>query len=667
MCGILGIVSLDREPIDVAALQRMNDLLAHRGPDGEGFLLGSLDSGKSEYTFVRRTAQWDAKAGAQVALGHRRLAILDLSERGLQPMTVGNSRTWIVFNGEIYNYLELRIELKARGYTFTTRTDTEVLLQSYREWGEDCLARLEGMFAFAIWDAAQARLFCARDRLGIKPFYWTSQRGYFVFASEIKALLAFPGVQAVTDDDAVHDFLVHGNCDCGERTIFRGIKALRASHCLSLDMRAKQFAPRRYYCLEPKPVHVQTDEEQIEALRELLLGTMRKHLISDVRVGSCLSGGLDSSALVSLIGKIRRDQPEAATAVGNELYTFTSCYKYREFDERDYALAMANAVGANSHLVFPSAQDFWADFERLAWHQDMPFGGLSYYAQWRVMRAAKEAGVKVLLDGQGGDEVFGGYAKFRYAYLASLLRSGRFPTLMRELSAMVRHGDSYVLDLRNGYRYLPKSLRGLLKVDSVLKDVIKTDWGRIVSDSSAPAARWWRNTAGSHHRNGNGNGEGGGTAMQRIQVDDILTDTLPQLLRFEDRSSMAFSIEARVPLLDHRLVEYGLALPDHLKVRRGWSKFALREAVQGLMPEPVRLRKSKLGFAAPDRLWLSQDLRPRVNELIRGDLRCQKYVDPSALRHWYNSDKADRANTESYLGMFRIMSLETWMRVFNVS
>ena len=155
--------------------------------------------------------------------------------------------------------------------------------------------------------------------------------------------------------------------------------------------------------------------------------------------------------------------------------------------------------------------------------------------------------------------------------------------------------------------------------------------------------------------------------MQRIQMDDILTDTLPQLLRFEDRSSMAFSIEARVPLLDHRLVEYGLALPDHLKVRCGWSKFALREAMQGLMPEPVRLRKTKLGFAAPDRLWLSQDLRPCVNELIRGDLRCQKYVDPEALRHWYNSDKAERSNTASYLGMFRIMSLETWMRVFNVS
>jgi asparagine synthase (glutamine-hydrolysing) len=660
MCGILGIVSLSGKSIDVSALQRMNDLQAHRGPDGEGFLLGSFAPPQFQYALVRRTEQWDSKLGVQVALGHRRLAILDVSTRGLQPMSVEGSRTWIVFNGEIYNHLELRSELQARGCTFTSRTDTEVLLQAYRQWGCDCLMRLEGMYAFAIWDDAQGQLFCARDRLGIKPFYYASQDGYFIFASEIKSLLAFPGLQAVADDDAVLSFLAHGNCDYGERTALRGIRALRASHCLSLSIRAKQPIVRQYYCLEPKALPAKQEAEQIEELRELLIGTMRRHLISDVRIGSCLSGGLDSSAVVSLIGKICRDQPSAATAVGNALHTFTSCYKYREIDERDYALAVSKVVSADAHLVFPSSKDFWAEFARLAWHQDMPFGSLSYYAQWRVMRAASETGVKVLLDGQGGDEVFGGYAKFRYAYLASLLRSGRLPTLTREFSAMVRHGDKYVLDLRNGYRYLPKSLRRLLKVDSALKNVITADWDRIIADQSTPATRWWRRASGMHQENR-------GSIVQRIQVDDILIDTLPQLLRFEDRSSMAFSIEARVPLLDHRLVEFGLSLPDHLKVRRGWSKFALREAVQGLMPESVRLRKSKLGFAAPDRIWLSRDLRPRIIEFIMSDLRCQKYVDPGALRSWYTSSKAKTSNSESYLGIFRIMSLEMWMRAFNVA
>jgi asparagine synthase (glutamine-hydrolysing) len=374
-----------------------------------------------------------------------------------------------------------------------------------------------------------------------------------------------------------------------------------------------------------------------------------------------LSGGLDSSTVVALIGKIFREQPEAAAAVGDKLFTFTSCYEYSEIDERDYALTMARHVGANPQLVFPSAEDFWADFERLAWHQDMPFGSFSFYAQWRVMRAAKEAGVKVLLDGQGGDEVFGGYAKFRYAYLASLLKAGRVLKMASELGAVIRQGDRYVLNLRNGFRYLPKSLRRLMNVDSVLKDVLRADLSQIFSDVSSPATRWWRNASGPR------NGASPWTVMQRIQIDDILIDTLPQLLRFEDRSSMAFSIEARVPLLDHNLVEYGVSLPDNLKVRNGWSKFVIRQAMKGLMPETVRLRKSKLGFAAPDRIWLSQDLRKLLNEMIAGDLRSQKYVDAAALRRWYGSAKADSANTESYLGLFRILSLEMWMRVYGIS
>ena len=668
MCGILGVVSLSGEAIDTAALKRMNDLQAHRGPDGEGFLLGSFGVSGPTYAFVDLAKEGRSIAGPQVALGHRRLAILDLSERGAQPMTVADRRTWIVFNGEIYNHQELRSELEADGYAFSTRTDTEVLLQSYRRWGEDCMTHLEGMFAFAIWDGAQERLFCARDRFGIKPFYYMLHGGYFIFASEIKALLAFPGVQPAADDDAVLSFLVHGNCDYGERTMFLGVKALVASHCLSVDFRSKRFAPRRYYSIEPVDVPGHSDDERIEELRELLVRSMRMHLISDVRVGSCLSGGLDSSTLVALIAKISREQPEAATAVGDKLYTFTSCYSDPKIDERHYALAIANSVGAKSHFVFPSAEDFWADFKRLAWHQDMPFGNLSHYAQWRVMRAAGEAGVKVLIDGQGGDEVFGGYAKFRYAYLASLLRAGRFPTLARETSAMVRQGDRYVLDPRNGYRCLPGGLRSLLNLDSVLKDVVKANWSRIVSDPSNPGSRLGRHISGADDGTARrGVGGVGGIALQRVQLDDILTDTLPQLLRCEDRCSMAFSIEARVPLLDHRLVEYGISLPDDLKIRRGWSKFVLRMATQGLMPDQVRLRETKLGFAAPDRLWLSTDLRPQITDFISGDLRCQKYIDAKQLRQWYLSDKATNANEASYLGLFRVLSLEAWMRVSNVS
>jgi asparagine synthase (glutamine-hydrolysing) len=660
MCGIVGIVSLAGPPVDPAVVQRMNDRQVHRGPDGEGFLVSWPESGAFAHAALAHTRQWDGRAPLRVALGHRRLAILDLSDRGLQPMTAGNRALWIVFNGEIYNHRELRTELEARGYGFTTRTDTEVLLVAYREWGEDCLARVQGMFAFAIWDGSRGRLFCARDRLGIKPFYYATPDGTFLFASEMKALLAHPGVAATADDEAVLGFLIHANCDYGERTLLRSIKALPPSHCVTVDIPRGRTEVRRYWRLTPQAQNGTPDRARLDGLRDLLVATSRSHLVSDVRAGSCLSGGIDSSTVVSLLGKIQREQPEDATALGDRFLTFTSCWEYPELDEREYAAQVARAVGAKAHLVFPTARDFWETFPRMAWHQDMPFASISYYAQWCVMRTAKEAGVKVLLDGQGGDEVFGGYAKFRYAYLASLLRGGRLPTLAREVAAILRQGDGYVLDLRRGYRYLPKALRRLLRVDSLLEGVVRGDWDRAVTAESTPATRWWRYAREAR------SGDTPGTLMQRVQVDDLLVDTLPLLLRMEDRSSMAFSLEARVPLLDHPLVEYGVSLPDHLKVQNGWSKYAVREVMRGVLPEVVRTRTAKLGFAAPDRRWLAGDLRPQVTELLAGALRCEKYVDPVALRRWYRAPHA-RTSTESYLGLFRVLTLEMWMRAFGVA
>ena len=661
MCGITGLVSLQGAPIDPAVLQRMTDRQAHRGPDGEGFLLGWDGEDGFAHKLVPHTQQWDGRAPVRLALGHRRLAILDLSDRGLQPMSVGDGKCWIVFNGEIYNHRELRSELETRGYSFGTRTDTEVLLQAYRQWGEDCLSRLQGMYAFAIWDGASGRLFAARDRLGIKPFYYATPGGVFAFASEMKALLACPGLDATPDDDAVVGFLIHTNCDYGERTLLRAVKALPPGHCLTVHAATGRIDVRGYWQLTPEHANGVRDSARLDGLRTLLTSTMQSHLVSDVRAGSCLSGGIDSSTVVSLIGKIWREQPDQATALGDRFLTFTSCWKYPELDERTYADAVARAAGAESHLVFPSAKDFWETFPRMAWHQDMPFASMSYYAQWSVMRTARDAGVKVLLDGQGGDEVFGGYAKFRYAYLASLLRSGRLVSFAREAGAMLGQGDLYyVLDLRRGYRYLPTRLRRLLGVDSLLEGVLRTDWDRALGGESTPATRWWR------YARAGGSGHTGTSVMQRIQVDDIMMDTLPLLLRMEDRSSMAFSLEARVPLLDHRLVDYGISLPDHLKVHNGWSKFAIREAMRGVLPDAVRQRTSKLGFAAPDRRWLAHDLRPQVTMLIEDSLRCERYVDVAALRRWYASPQAAGASEEAYLGLFRILALEMWMRAFDL-
>jgi asparagine synthase (glutamine-hydrolysing) len=661
MCGITGIVALNGRPVDLEIVQQMNDAQAHRGPDGEGFAVSWQESNGFCTAFLRHTKQGRSAPPARVALGHRRLAIIDLSARGLQPMSAGASGAWIVFNGEIYNHLELREELESRGRYFNTRTDTEVLLQCYLEWGPECLSRLEGMFAFAIWDGARGRLFCARDRLGIKPFYYATPGNHFIFASEIKGLLPFPGLDPAPDEAAVLGFLVHGNCDYRERTILRQVSALPAAHALLLDIGTGQLKRWSYWTPAPRADWSGlSDEARVELLHHLLMDTTRSHLISDVRAGSCLSGGLDSSAVVGMIGKIWREQPEAASAIGDRFHTFTSCYEYPELDERQYALAVANAIGATPSLVFPSAGDFWDSFARMAWHQDMPFSGLAFYAQWRVMRAAQETGVKVLLDGQGGDEVFGGYAKFRYAYLASLLRQGQFGTAAREAWASVLQRDLYILDIRAGYRYLPGRLRALLGVDSLLQQILRADWDQAVGDESTPATRWWRHAAGAR------SGSSPLSVVQAVQIEDLLVDTLPLILRMEDRSSMAFSIEARVPLLDHKLVEFGLSLPDHQKIQNGFSKFAVRQATRGLMPEEVRLRRTKLGFAGADRRWLSGDLRPQITDLIEGDLRCARFVNPEPLRQWYRSPSAAGASTEAYGSLFRVLALEMWMRAFNV-
>jgi asparagine synthase (glutamine-hydrolysing) len=516
---------------------------------------------------------------------------------------------------------------------------------------------------FAIWDAVRGRLFAARDRLGIKPFYYAtpSAGGTFAFASEMKAVLACPGLDLSLDDDAALGFLVHANCDYGERTLLHAVKALPPGHCVTVDAASGRIDVRSYWQLIPQYANGATDAERLNALRDLLESTMQSHLISDVRAGSCLSGGVDSSIVVSLIGKIAREHPDAATALGDRFLTFTSCWEYPELDERTYAEHVAQAASAQSHLVFPTAQDFWQTFPRMAWHQDMPFASLSYYAQWCVMRTARDAGVKVLLDGQGGDEVFGGYAKFRYALLASLLRSGNLWSFGREAGGMLWQGDlNYALNLRRGYRYLPTQLRRWFGADSMLQGALRGDWDRAMAAESTPATRWWRYAA-------EGQGAQGATVMQRIQVDDILMDTLPLLLRMEDRSSMAFSLEARVPLLDHRLVEYGISLPDRLKVQNGWSKFALRESMRGVLPDLVRTRTAKLGFAAPDGRWMARDLRPQVTEVIEDKLRCERYVDPVALRQWYGAPQAVDANEESYLGLFRVLALEMWMRAFDLS
>lgn len=600
MCGIAGQYCLDEKVPDKALLAAMSERLAHRGPDGEGMrICGSA------------------------GLVHRRLAIIDLSEDGLQPMTNEDGTLWLVFNGEIYNYVELREELLTKGHRFHSHSDTEVILHAYEEWGVGCLSRFNGMWAFALWDGKQEQLFCARDRLGIKPFYYTQAGGSFLFASEIKALLAHPDAGRSPDDLTLGTYLAWGVLDHSDRTMFRGIFQLLPAHYLVVKAGGPQ-QPVRYWDVTINPaVHsAVSDNEDATRLLDVLRNATRIHLRSDVAVGTCLSGGIDSSTLTVLINDLIRN--EAPASVGARQKTFSAVFTDKRFDESRYIDEIVNVTGVDAHRVEPSPEQLWDDIDRLVWVQDEPFGSLSIYAQYCVMRLAKE-NVKVVLDGQGADELLAGYLAYQGSYLGTLIRSLRWGTALRELAgSMNRHGGFF----RSAVKQLQerKQRRGLLKctAETVLRY----------------------------------NGD-----LDQVLRRELTATNLPSLLHYEDRNSMAFSIESRVPFLDYRFVEYVAALPLDQKIRQGITKIALRRAIRGIVPEPIRCRMDKMGFVTPEEIWMREDLRPFVLEVLSSDsFRNRQYWDAGAVIHNYLAFLDGKSSYSPEI--WRIVNTELWLQKF---
>jgi asparagine synthase (glutamine-hydrolysing) len=369
MCGIAGILSFNQNaPATAALLQKMTDAIRHRGPDDEGFYVNG-----------------------NIALGHRRLAIIDLSPDGHQPMAGPDGSTWIIYNGEIYNYLELRAELSAQGHQFKSQSDTEVILHAYQEHGPDCVRHFNGMFAFAIWDARQRRLFLARDRFGIKPLYFCRTAHQLFFASEIKALLAVMEKRPSPNQQLMYDFLTIGVLDHTNDTFFASVHKLPPAHYMLVDATGREQINRYWDFEVSNEVATLADKtvaEKSQAFFDLFAESIQSHLISDVPVGSCLSGGLDSSAVVSVISRLIREQK--ATSVGPRQQTFSACYNDSRIDEQPFINHVIQATGALSHRVFPTADGFKKDLPQLLWHQEEPFSGTSMYAQWEVMRCARD-------------------------------------------------------------------------------------------------------------------------------------------------------------------------------------------------------------------------------------------------------------------------------------
>lgn len=618
MCGIAGIVS--PRPAEKDTLRRMAGVLAHRGPDDEGVYLGD-----------------------GCGLAHRRLAILDLSPAGHQPMATPDQRYWIVYNGEVYNNADIRSELQALGHRFRSTSDTEVILAAYAQWGPECVSRFNGMWGFAIWDTRERELFCSRDRFGVKPFYYhLAPSGAFVFGSEIKAILA-AGLEAKVNRPYAAHVITTTRLDDGTETFFEGVSQLAPAH--NLVVRAGRVRTWRWWDFDPETAAERYRfDDPAEGVRWLLGDAVRlRVLASDVQVGSCLSGGLDSSSIVSLASRVL-DVPMA---------TFSLEYGEQGFDESNYARIVAGEFGCDASYTRPRSRDFFDVLEKMAWFQDEPAAGPGLYSQWHVMQLAAPH-VKVLLDGQGGDEAMAGYRYHLEGYLRALLRralGGDMGSLGRLRRDLPRVAQSWGLSL--------PAAAGRAFGSARLKNAYFAMRGAdFDSDISAEIAR----EAAENPLERPELRSLGDPLNDRLYAD-VTRDVIPSLLHYEDRNSMAFSIEARTPFLDYRLIEYALTLPGTDKVRDGQTKWLFRQAMEGVTPPAILERKDKMGYSTPVDGWFRNGLAPDVRErLLTQATRDHGVLDVDAIERKLAAHESGSLN----LGwqIYRWLSLEQWFRTF---
>ncbi|MBI4381074.1 MAG: asparagine synthase (glutamine-hydrolyzing) [candidate division NC10 bacterium] len=616
MCGIFGIWHADGRAVDLASVQRAVTSLRHRGPDDEGYLLVNTRTSRVVECGGKHTDERLGLPGIEeffaetfdLVLGHRRLAILDLSPTGHQPMATSDNAVWIVHNGEVYNYLELRSELKSHGHEFHTDSDTEVILAAYEQWGPACLTRFNGMWSFVLYDACRRSLFCVRDRFGIKPLHYAFQNGTFVFASEIKALLCMGAGERTPDSAAIFDYLVWGLVNHSQHTFFEGIDSLAPACYLMLQ--DGQLGLHSFWDLEQAAeeydVRGWDDRRIARQFRELLTDAVRLNLRSDVPVGTCLSGGVDSSSIVCVANRLMFGEERLPIqSVGDPQKTFTACFDDPRIDERHYVELVVKATGAESHSTFPRPERLFETMPRLMWHQEEPFGSTSIYAQWLVMDLANQHGFTVLLDGQGADEMLAGYPGAWSVYLGALLRTGCWLTLWRE----AKQHRAINLGERGQLAGLRRAVLSALPAQ--LKNSLKVVWGD----------RWptWLNQEFVQaHSKRSGLPHQADGSLRSFLLGQMAYH-LPALLRYEDRNSMAFGLEARAPFLDYRLVSFVFALQDGQRIFRGLSKAVLRRAMKGIVPEVILNRRDKIGFATPEEAWFRGPLWPRIEETLSSD------------------------------------------------
>jgi asparagine synthase (glutamine-hydrolysing) len=625
MCGIAGIFSLQntKYPNLQKHLQVMNAVQKHRGPDGEGIWVDSKES---------------------VGLAHVRLSIIDIST-GQQPMK-GEAGNVVCYNGEIYNFIELREELKDF-YTFQTHSDTEVILAAYLKWGEDCVSHFRGMFAFALWDERNHKLFCARDRFGIKPFYYTIQNGNFYFASEAKTLLPFlPSIE--TDIASLKDYFVF-QFTLGEKTLFQGIKQLLPAHCVQI--KDGSLSIRKYW-----EVHYDLDWDHTPKyfqtrVRELLEDSVRLHLRSDVPVGSYISGGIDSSLIAGMASQMQ----------GKDFQGFNGKFSVsKDYDESDYALSVSEKYDFPLRIVDIQSQDFIENIRKVFYHLDFPVAGPGSFPQFMVSKLASQH-LKVVLGGQGGDEIFGGYARYLLAYFEQCIK-GAIDGTMHSGNYVVTY-ESIIPNLVTLKEYVPlmrefwssglfesRDKRYFKLINRANTLVHEINWNVLGDYSEFELFKeiFWGKNVGKE------------SYFDSMTHFDFKT-LLPALLQVEDRMSMAHGLESRVPLLDHPLVEFVATIPSNVKFEKGNLKYLLKNTFTDIIPEKILNRKDKMGFPVPLSEWMKGDLYDFISSIF----------DNSNARHrFYLNENFDPRSLIQEQGKFNrklwgLLGLEIWQQEFH--
>lgn len=665
MCGISGVIN--PKLIKLGVLKSSSDIIRHRGPDDEGFVafnnfsadpvcLGGKDTPvevfNSRYNYKpTETIESCTNDLVVIAFGHRRLSILDLSPAGHQPMSYLDGRYWIVFNGEIYNFIEIQKELKELGHIFVSQSDTEVVLASYAEWGVECQHKFNGMWAFVIYDREKHEIFMSRDRYGIKPlYYWFSPDESFCFASEIKQFTVLPGWKAVLNKQRAYDYLFYSLTDHTNETMFKGVYHIPPGQYYSsnIGLIKPDNSGQIQTLMWHHPKYTGFKESFIEAttkFESLFKDAVKMHLRADVPVGSALSGGLDSSAIVCEINNLLKKSGKTELQK-----TFSSCSVDERYDEKKWMDIVVNETEVDAHFVYPKGEDVFKLTNKILWHQDEPYQSQSAFLGYHVFQSAKEKGVLVLLNGQGADEYLSGYSEYNTLRKAEMLKTMNWKKLWNEMYS-TSHLDTFKKIIQLNYSYFPKisrkyfarktkSYKNLLKLINtpLIGDNFRHPYDLIAYDQS--------NVFNISHR-------------------QILYTPLQKYLRWEDRNSMAHSVEARVPFLDYRLVEFTTQLPLDFLDEKNESKKIMIHSLKNILPEKILNRKDKKGFITPEERWLKVDFSFEFRKALQQSIIDSKgIISDNALVYL---DEMIQGKIRFDYTYWRLILFGKWMKLFNVT